>query len=1044
MLKPGLYEQILNIFLEENVKKLNFKILFEKLDSGDSHSFLAQYIHKVLLSALLKIENKPDKEKVFGQIDICNKIIELLCLNNISEKESKISTDASRLLAILNNEKKIERPDTPLSLGAILTGTRSDPSLVSQLRHEMLSAEKIDILCSFIKWSGIRILADEFIAFTSKPGSQLRIITTSYMGATDIKALKFLWALPNTIVKVSFDTHRTRLHAKSYIFHRETGFGSAYIGSANISNPALTDGLEWNVKISQYEQFYQWEKIIATFETYWNDKEFETCYDVDTERIAIALKGESGYKADNTNFIDFYFDLRPYAFQQEILDRIQVERELSMRNRHLIVAATGTGKTIIAAFDFSRWREEFKRDNVREPRILFVAHREEILKQSLITFRHVLRDYNFGEVLVNSLYPASHDQLFISIQSYNSRQFKDIYDPLYYDYVVIDEFHHAAANSYIELLEHIKPKSLIGLTATPERADGKNIMNYFDGHKSAEIRLPEAINQKLLCPFQYFCISDSEDYSKLRWQRGGYVFEDIDNLISSNDIRAELIIRQLRDKLLDVEMACGIGFCVSKKHAEFMAKKFNDTKIKSAFLTSDSTDEYRKTIKNKLVSREINFLFVVDLFNEGIDIPEIETVLFLRPTESLTIFLQQLGRGLRIAKGKNYLTVLDFVGQAHRNFRFDLRFSALIAENSHSVEKEIMEGLPHLPAGCTFQLEKKAKEYILDNIRQAYRNIGRNGLVNKIATFEAETGKSLNLVNFIEHYNIELEQIYKHSTWTTLKNTALGLSIDAEPDEERLKKSFRRILHIGDTEQIDFLLKILSEPEFIPDLSEDLTKKRMLMIHFSLWGKGVKSGPIDLLDSIKRLRQNRYHCLELIELLKFNRDSIDHVRQKLVLPFVCPLVLHSKYTRDELLAALGYWTDLVQPEMREGVKYIECINSDIFLVTLNKTEQHYSPTTMYEDYAISDTLFHWQSQSTTTINSSTGKRYIGHREAGGTVLLFVRENKTERDGVSAPYYFLGPADYVSHTGSAPISIIWQLRLPIPSKLLRKTARMAIA
>jgi superfamily II DNA or RNA helicase len=325
-------------------------------------------------------------------------------------------------------------------------------------------------------------------------------------------------------------------------------------------------------------------KATATFETYWNDAEFEPYGAGDRERLDTALRSERG-GAGESDVV--YFDLRPYAFQQETLDKIEVERDLQGRNRHLVVAATGTGKTMIAAFDYRNWSKRTG-DGVR-PRLMFVAHREEILKQSALRFRAVLRGQNFGDLLVGGIEPAQRDHLFVSIQSYNSRQMW-AQPPDYYDYVVVDEFHHAAAESYRRLLDHVRPKVLLGLTATPERADGFDVRAFFGGHITAEIRLPDAINRKLLSPFQYFGITDSEDLSGLRWSRGGYRVDELDRVFTGNDVRAQLVIQKTAEKVLNIRECRGLGFCVSVAHAEFMARRFREAGVPAEALSAESND----------------------------------------------------------------------------------------------------------------------------------------------------------------------------------------------------------------------------------------------------------------------------------------------------------------------------------------------------------------------------------------------------------------------------------------------------------------------
>jgi len=1008
------------------------------LDAGESYAALADYLRRVIADAFDGLDGEG---KLTRQIELCNHIVKLLhdAHPELLDADHTVASPGELLLSITGGAegtalKAPERPDTPLAFGCLLTGTRLDPSLVSQIKKEIRSAERVDILCSFIKWSGLRIIEDELAAFVTQPEARLRVITTSYMGATDLKAIEHLAALPNTEVRVSYDTHRTRLHAKAYTFHRETGFGAAYVGSANLSQAAMTDGLEWTVKISQYETPHLWQKITATFDTYWNDAEFVPYGEEDRSRLQAALQEERTTAADGTT--PYVFDLRPYGFQAEILDRLAAERELQQRNRHLVVAATGTGKTMVAAFDYRAWWKEASCPDGRRPRLLFVAHREEILKQSLHTFRAVLRDHNFGDLLVGGREPAQTDYLFVSIQSYNSRGLNS-HPPDHYGYVVVDEFHHAAAASYEQLLGHIKPQVLLGLTATPERADNLDILKHFGGHISAEIRLPDAINRKLLSPFQYFGITDAVDLSDVRWRRGGYDASELDRVLTGNDIRAQLIIDKVRERLLDPELARGLGFCVSIAHANYMAERFRQAGIPAEALSADSPADQRRTVQDRLVRREINFIFVVDLYNEGVDLPEVDTVLFLRPTESLTVFLQQFGRGLRLCDDKDCLTVLDFVGQAHRSFRWDLRLRALLADRETSLIDQIEQEFTRLPAGCTLQLERQARQYVLENVRRAVRQ-SHSTLVAELRTYAEGLGRMPRLAEFVEFFKLDLDDIYRRTSWSRLCVEA-GIRNDfADPDEADLAKGLRRIQHIASPEQIRRLQPILEGESRFETGGDESLRRWLMMLHLSLWP--LSRRPESISAGQQRLASNPVLQAELADLLRFKLEQISSVPPRLMLPFVCPLSLHASYTRDEILAGLGHWTLETQPQMREGVLHMQTLPADVFFVTLDKTEKDYSPTTMYRDYAINERLFHWQSQSTTSVESPTGQRYIHHAERGHTILLFVREHK-RINGLAAPYYFLGPADYQSHEGSRPISIVWRLRHPMPATLRRRTARL---
>ena len=1040
----GLYEQIIDQGVRRRLARVDDRAAsFEEegLDPGDGHTVLSEHLCGIIRDAL---EDMPQDDRIRHQVALCNRLIEVLA-DPAHVGDRLLPEDVHRLLAIWPGgpgPARPERPDAPLALGCLLAGTRLDPSLVSQLRKEIASADRVDILCSFIKWSGIRILEEDLRAFTERPSARLRVLTTSYLGATDLKAVEALRSLPNTEIRISYDTHRTRLHAKAYLFHRETGFGTAYVGSANLSRPALTEGLEWTVKVSRYESPHLWDRVAATFETYWEDGEF-TPYDAtERPRLQAALEQER-HGGNEAEAEAFAFDLRPYTFQQEILDRLEAERKIQGRDRHLVVAATGTGKTLIAAFDYRNWCRQFAPASgaLTRPRLLFVAHREELLRQSLGAFRAVLRDPNFGDLLVGGTEPEQFDHLFVSIQSYNSRSLHE-WPGDRFDYAVIDEFHHAAAKSYERLLDSIRPRVLLGLTATPERADGLDILRHFGGHFSAQIRLPDAINRKLLSPFQYFAVSDPVPLKDLQWQRGGYRVDELDRIYTGNDHRAGLVIDKVHEILLDPRRCRALGFCVSVAHAEYMAAKFNQHGLPADSLSANTPDDVRRGVQERLRRREINFLFVVDLYNEGVDIPEIDTVLFLRPTQSLTIFLQQLGRGLRLYDAKECLTVLDFVGQAHRNFRFDLRYRALLTDAATSIEAQVEHGFTHLPAGCAILMEKVARQHVLENIRQSLRQT-RPALVGDARVLGEALGRRPTLAEFLEYQSLEPSDLYRRNIVFARLLVEAGLAEPfTEPDEARLTKGLLRLAHIGDAEQIDRLLTWLDpdrSPRPLPPL-DPVEERRLLMADLSLWGNRDLPGSSE--ESIRRLDANPTLRAELLELLRIRLDGIDTVAPRLELPFPCPLSLHGAYTRDEVLAALGRWTRLERRDLREGVLHLPEIGADVFFFTLNKTEKHYSPTTMYQDYAINDRRLHWQSQSTTSADSPTGRRYIEHGARGHTILLLGRENKGK--GLAEPYAFLGPARYAGHTGSRPMSIIWELKHPLPARLFRVLARLSVA
>lgn len=1033
-MKNGIYEEIINNKILKEISNEELIIGKEKLDSEDAKTFLTQYIAEITKTALkcVRDEITEPQNYLLKQVELCNDIIELLKqkLNEDEFEDLKITESAEVLTYVydrMNNSNfnnQVIRPETSISRTSLFTGARKEPNLQEEIKREIFSADEICMLVSFIKWSGLRTILDELKLFTER-GKKLKIITTSYMEATDFKAVEELSKLANTEVKISYDTERTRLHAKSYIFKRENGFTTAYVGSSNMSNVAMTSGLEWNVKLSEKESFEIIAKINATFETYWNDSTFETFDNSEKNReyLRNALSKSKNNKTDMT----FEFDIKPYTYQKEILENLEAERKIFGRYRNLVVAATGVGKTVISAFDYKRFRDENPR-----ARLLFVAHREEILKKSRDTFRYICKNLNFGELLVGNNKPESIENLFVSIQSLNSSKLIERTSPDFYDYIVIDEVHHGAAQSYKKLLEYYKPKVLLGLTATPERMDGEDITRFFDKKMAYELRLPEAIDNKLLCPFQYFGVSDFVDLSELKWTRGGYEVSELENVYvldtEKAKRRAQDIITNTIKYVDDIENVKALGFCVSIKHAEFMANEFNNAGIPSIALTGNSNDEIRKNAAKNLTDGNIKVIFTVDLFNEGVDIPQINTILFLRPTESLTIFLQQLGRGLRIAEGKECLTVLDFIGQSNKNYKFADKYRALIGKTKKSVESYVKDGFVSLPKGCFIKLEKQAKEYILRNIKGLKNN--KDVLIGKIKYFENDTGEKLNLKNFLRYNNISLDEFYNG------KRTFSRLCAEAEiiqdfeyENEEVLNKRIVNLLSMDSPKLIDFSRKYINNTDMNLN-KEDLILRNML--YYTFYVKNPeREGISSIKEGIEKIISNRLIKEEILDILDILYEKINCMPIKNSYDFICPLEVHCKYTQAQILAGLEYYREDFYGPMLEGVKYFKDKDLDIFFITLNKSEKDFSELTLYEDYAISENLFHWQSQHKDTEKSKNVQRYVN---SNGRVSLFVREYKTE-NGKASPYIYLGECTHVSHQGNNPVSFIWKLKNNIPGKFI---------
>ncbi len=1020
-LLEGLYESLITHELESRLVADTSRVADRAgVDDADAPEVLARHVRTVVLRAL-RSERTSE-----GRLALVNKIFA-----DLGVAEASLPTVPSQLMSITrpaqpgqSGRSFTERPSTPLSDAALLTNAQGEPGMGHEVRAELSSADRVDVIMAFVKWYGLRLFEDRLTALRER-GVPLRVITTTYMGATERVALDRLVRDFGATVKVQYDSQRTRLHAKAWLFRRNTGFDTAYVGSSNLSRAAMLDGVEWNVRLSAIATPSLLHKFSATFDSYWNDATFET-YDPDTDRDRLddALAEAGGGKPHERVTLTLSgLEVRPYPYQQEMLDQLEVERVVHDRHRNLLVAATGTGKTVVAALDYRRLADAAP---VR-PRLLFVAHRREILQQSLRTYREVLGDANFGELYVGGARPDRWEHVFASIQSLSSYGVANI-PPSSFQIVVIDEFHHAEAQTYRSILNHLRPRELLGLTATPERGDGVDVRSFFNGRTAAELRLWDALKADLLTPFHYFAVADGLDMAAVDWRAGSYDTKELSNLLTGNDARARIILKAVREKIADVSSMKALGFCVSQAHAHYMTRVFNDAGIRAATVLGDTRTHDRETAIANLRSGAVQALFTVDVFNEGVDVPAINTVLFLRPTESSTVFLQQLGRGLRRAKDKAVLTALDFVGHHRQEFRFDQRFRAMTGSTQAQLERDIRHDFPFLPAGTQIVLDRQSQELVLDNIRSQ---------VTKrwpMITRELRSHPTQDLGKFLAESGVELPDVVRADrSWARLRRDA-GLTVaEGGPLEETLLKRVRALAHVDDRDRGAAYLRWLDADAPSYAQADPAMQAFGRMLFFSLWpdGGGFDSYGAGL-AALGTEAAAREDVRTVVKLALQNATRVSaRLHGELGLR---PLRVHARYTREEIVAALDYVAiDGRKPNsFREGVLFSPAANSDGLLVTLHKSEAEYSPTTMYQDYAISPDLFHWESQSGTTVASKTGQRYVNHRSLGSHVLLFARVNKVTEFGSGAPYLFLGEADYVEHRGERPIAITWHLRTPMPA------------
>ena len=1022
-LEPGIYELLVTRQLRARLETVSSALVpsDRPLSSGDAADRVAWHVSRQIERALLDVA---EDDRVAIALKVAQALLARLDEVVKPDEWAHLVEPATVLRAILRRRpdgepEELEAPVIPLLDTTLLTNAPGEPTLWSQLRSEIASAAAIDLVMAFIRRSGIAPLLGDLRRHCLN-GRPLRVLTTTYTDSTEREALDQLSALGGD-VRVSYDTGSTRLHAKAWVFHRRP-FSTAYVGSSNLTRSATVTGLEWNVRVSAARNPDVISKFEAVFESYWLSGDFVP-YDADQFR---AEQQRAGRTDAGPRVLLSPLEVRPHAYQSRLLELIEVSRRAG-HHRNLLVAATGTGKTVMAALDYAALRTRLSRS-----RLLFIAHREEILDQSLATFRHTLRATQFGEKWVGQSRPRDFDHVFASIQSLNANGLSSL-EPDHFDVVIVDEFHHAAAASYGRVLDHLRPQELLGLTATPERSDGLPILQWFDDRIAAELRLWDAIDQQHLAPFVYFGVHDGLDLREIPWRRGqGYDIDSLTNLYTTSDAWARTVVKQTAEHT-DTRTLRGLGFCVSVKHAQFMAEHFNRHGIAAVAIWGDSPRHEREGALRALADGRTRIVFSVDLFNEGVDVPDVDTILMLRPTESPTLFLQQLGRGLRKTRDKGACTVLDFVGTHRSEFRFDRRYRALLGGSRRDVERAVKDGFPFLPAGCHLQLDVKSAEIILRSLRDAVPSRWP-AKVEELRSLRRLRG-DVSMREYLDESGLDHQDVYENNrSWSDLCAAAGAPCLPEGPNESVLRRAIGRLLHVDDGARTEAYRRVASRRAVPQVASLDEHDRRLLhMLVASIADRAISKGTT-LQEAVDLVWAHPQVVAEISELSSVLHDGIDHVHAPLATHPDAPLRTHARYSRIEILTALGLVKGAKAFAWQSGVLDAAAADAELLAFTLDKSTGGFSPTTRYRDYALSPTLIHWESQSTTRAEGHTSMRYRHHERDGRSILLFARLRSDDR-----AFWFLGPATYRGHTGERPMAITWELTTPLPGDLYQAFA-----
>ena len=896
-----------------------------------------------------------------------------------------------------------------------------------ELKNQLRTTGKFYFTISFIRFSGLQLIINELKELEEK-GIEGEIITSTYLNITEPKALEKLLEFKNLKIKL-YKGNKESFHTKAYIFERENSLGSLIIGSSNLSHEALSNGKEWNLRISEKLEENIYKQGVEEFSKIWNSNESIFLTKEIVEKYNEFYKNQESKNFDN--FLEELVEekkIEPNFMQKQILENLKKLRE-SNEDKAIVIAATGTGKTYLSAFDVK---------NFNAKSVLFLAHREELLDNGITTFKKIFPRKKMGK-FSQSEKNVDADFIFGTVQSISKEKFMINFHKKKFEYIIIDEFHHAAAEMYKNILDYFEPKFLLGLTATPERMDGKDILSLCDYNIAGEIRLKQALESELLCSFHYFGISDtSVDYEKIRRKNGKFLESELSEKLSVNE-RTEFIIDKIKLYGFNGEILKAIGFCVDINHAIKMSKNFNLSGFETEYITAKDSMEKRKKVIENFRKGKIQIIFTVDIFNEGVDIPEINMLLFLRPTESSTIFTQQLGRGLRKIKGKDYVTVLDFIG----NYNKDFILSNVFLEGKNRLDKnniknEVLNEFHNLPNTNYIELDRICQKKVLDNLEKTKLN-STNYIVNEYFSFKEGLGYIPSTLDFIG--NEELLKLIVKNYNSYAKFLIKVEKVDFLFDENQLKffEKIEKKFPIKWAYEF-LLLQILIEHEeisladFIKVFKERFGLEKVEEFHIRL----IKNINLELDEEILGFEDEKFILNKKIVLYLENREFKDYLKSFLkfgliyyknrINQFDKPLTKYQEYSRVEL----QYLLESTQERGCWRAGYAISNNDICLFITINKDE-NIEEHLKYDNFFRGQKIVQWISQSKTSHDSKIGQLFIKHKEMGYKIHIFIRKYSVFL-GSAMDFTYMGEAFYKESSGDKPMYILWELENKIPEEI----------
>ncbi|MDR4947192.1 DEAD/DEAH box helicase [Neobacillus cucumis] len=914
-------------------------------------------------------------------------------------------------------------------------------NLLNELISSMSKCDRFYFSVAFINFSGLQLLLDP-LKEAERKGTKGKIITSTYLNFTDAKALEKIKDFSHVDLKVYVTDKEIGFHTKAYIFEYKDNY-KVIIGSSNITQSALKSNIEWNVEIITKENGRFIQDVLKEYDNLWNmsveaDQDFIKRYEDFLNRFK---NTQSTHQLiyENKQYIV------PNRMQKRATENLERLRSFGEK-KALVIAATGTGKTYMSAFDVK---------SVKPKRLLFIVHREEILKKAKDTFELLLPNegLTFG-LLTGNHKQKNVDYVFATIQTI-SRCFHE-FEKDEFDYLIIDEAHHATSPTYQAVLNYFEPKFTLGMTATPERSDGYNVFDLFDNNVALEVRLHEALEDELVIPFHYFGITDIEgiDLSDV----------DIDDIaeitkrLKVNE-RVDFIIEKMNFYGHDGDKRKCLGFCASIEHAQYMASEFNKRGYKSVCLhggdSSDKREQYINRLEND--NHELEFIFTVDIFNEGVDIPSINSVLMLRPTNSPIVFIQQLGRGLRKHGGKSFLTVLDFIGNHNKTFLIALALNGSRYYDKESLKVAVATGFANIP-GCThIQMDKISQERILAQIDK----------------------ENFNSLKYLKEEYFEFKKLNQGRTPYLLMDY---MKFDGAPDPVKFIDREKTYLQfVAKVEKDDYLKELLLSDTFegtLKELSSKLPLKRIyefVVIRYLLDHEEInfetakrqilkmvtKVDDDSVIHAFECLNQNYYDSVQL----KNKPKLVQYSGGKLVKTSIFKELLTKEDYRKYIEDIVNYGIFRYEKEFKKdyyGVPHFKLYEqyqmvdvallsnyrkihssyrgsglltngNDYFLFIDLHKEEDIKESINYKDKFLDSQYFQWQTPNSTSQNTDRGQNIIHNSKRGIKLHLFVRKYR-EIDGKNEPFIYIGTGETVHYEGEKPITVKIKLENEIPSIL----------